>query len=165
MEKINSKKYWNDQFNSKIVSMMKARQTMFFANIAIKLLPEWLVKDILENKLSICDLGCGTGSCTKLLSEKFKESKVIGLDFAQSAIQIAQNQYPEVDFSCKSLEEVNSSYDIIFSSNTLEHFENPFNELKKCFLILKSILFYYCLLKSSKDIKNTYIPFCIPVSP
>ena len=54
---INSAEYWNGRFEENWETMLGAEQTVFFAEIALKLLPSWLKMDITSEKLSICDFG------------------------------------------------------------------------------------------------------------
>lgn len=76
---------------------------------------------------SILDVGCGEGSKTMLLSKKFFNAHVTGIDFTQSGIESANSRldkYTNCSFLCV---DANNSriwqeqYDMIFCSEVLEH--------------------------------------------
>ncbi|MED0681024.1 methyltransferase domain-containing protein [Aneurinibacillus thermoaerophilus] len=123
---INSKEYWNMRFRNNWEMYQGRQQTAFFCNIMLECLPEWLTVDIKYNRLSICDAGCADGDAVHMLSKFFVHSKVVGVDFSNEAIERARKYYPDNIFYCASIEDVKEDYDVIFSSNTLEHFTEPF---------------------------------------
>lgn len=125
-QSLNQQTYWDERFRTNWESYQGKEQTSFFSQLALEHFPNWLKQEILENKLSICDAGCAEGQGTKLLHDFFKNSHVVGIDFSQEAINKAKNYYPEVSFSAQDVRQLDQSYDIVFTSNTLEHFENPF---------------------------------------
>jgi O-antigen biosynthesis protein len=127
---VNSKEYWNYRFQHDWELNMGREQTKFFANLALNHLPEWIKADIKNNKLSICDAGCADGDAVPLFLKEFPDSKIIGVDFSEEAIQRAKKYYPEHQFVCSSIENLDENFDVIFSSNVLEHFENPFTVLE-----------------------------------
>lgn len=127
---MNSKKYFNEHFQDVIKRSDKNGQTIFFCNLALDNLPKWLVSEI-KKGLSIADVGCAMGECVNILQNKFKNSKVTGVDFSPVAIKGAKIKFPDNIFLCGNLDSLKKRYDIIFCSNTLEHFHNPLNKLKK----------------------------------
>ena len=50
------------------------------------------------NFQSIVDVGCGKGAFTHLF--KKKNNVVIGIDISKTAIKIAKERYPDIDFIC-----------------------------------------------------------------
>ena len=74
-----------------------ARQYDLFAGlhraIADKLLAQIPPKTVASTLL---DVGCGTGYLTGKLKERFRHSKVIGLDFAQGMLEVARLRYEDI---------------------------------------------------------------------
>ncbi len=132
--KINSKEYWNRRFNDDWKSKLGKEQSRYFAKLTIDHLPSWFLKTVQTQKLSLCDWGCAEGDGTNVLAGQFERNCVAGVDFSDVAIHEAQLQYPHIQFYAKDwLTEISPEigYDIIFSSNTLEHFHDPFIVLKR----------------------------------
>lgn len=78
-----------------------------------------------ESKLpiKICDLGCGRGWLSDILS---RFGDVTGLDFSPEAINNAKIKYPHVAFiQANALEyTTNARFDIVVSSEVIEHIED-----------------------------------------
>jgi SAM-dependent methyltransferase len=53
--------------------------------------------DMLPDGSLIYDFGCGSGQTTKYIHDK-KRHKVIGLDFSENAIQLAKQNFNEIEF-------------------------------------------------------------------
>ena len=123
---INSKEYWDERFGSGDWEMKEGReQSLFFYQIALSLMPQWLKDDINKNSLSIIDLGCAEGEGVNLFSENFKNSKVCGSDISKAALEKAREYYPENRFIEADINNIGENFDVVFSSNTLEHFSDP----------------------------------------
>ena len=69
-----------------------------------------------NEKLSILDLGCGTGTLTVQLNNLAK--MVIGVDQSETMIKKAQEQYPNINFLiCDALSlPFESQFDVVFSN-------------------------------------------------
>ncbi|WP_414843361.1 class I SAM-dependent methyltransferase, partial [Campylobacter hyointestinalis] len=52
----------------------------------------------------IVDIGCGKGSLTHIL--KKKNNYVLGVDISKTAINIAQEKFPDIDFICTDVNEI-----------------------------------------------------------
>ena len=82
-----------------------------------------------HSEISIIDLGCGTGTVAKKISEKFPESRIYCLDIASNMIDIARNklaghrdvEFLECDFSTFKFDR---KFDVVVSSLALHHLEN-----------------------------------------
>lgn len=122
METINSKEYWNELFEQQEQNKTRAQQTKFFVNLALSNLPQWIIEDIQRNEMSIGDIGCAEGIGTEILAHYFKKSKVIGVDFSDQAICVAKEYHPMCDFEVGDICNLEKDYDVIFTSNVLEHF-------------------------------------------
>ncbi len=73
---------------------------------------------------NILELGCGTGFYTRLLREKFKNSRIKALDVSQNMIDVAQNKVPDVTFNVADAERFNcdEKFDLITSNAAFQWF-------------------------------------------
>jgi len=129
---VNSKEYWDKRFASGDWEEKGGNhQTHYFYELLYTLLPEHLKEKFNdpEKQYSIADIGCAEGDGSKFLATKFFNTKVSGIDIAEAAIKKAKTLYPEINFSAK----LNKQYDIVVSSNVLEHFKDPFEHMNELF--------------------------------
>jgi len=73
------------------------------------------------------------GNGTRVLHDLLSLENITGIDFSEVAIERARASYPNIPFiAADILKDADfPSFDIIFSSNTLEHFDNPWEILEK----------------------------------
>lgn len=129
-ETINSREYWSHRFGGDWEAQGGREQSRFFAQLAIDAMPSWLLAAIRSRRVSLCDWGCALGDGTDLLAQVL-DVPVTGVDFAAEAVEAARTRYArpsflQADFLSGEGEE---TYDILFSSNTLEHFSHPWKIL------------------------------------
>ena len=79
--------------------------------------------------IRIIDLGCGTGTIAKKISEKFPNSKIVCLDIASNMIDIAKNKlsgHKDTEFIIGDFSKIDfdTKFDVIVSSLALHHLEN-----------------------------------------
>lgn len=116
----------------------------WFSDIVINLLTSnYLVvkkiikKEILRSdKLSVVDLGCGTGALAKLFDCK----KYLGFDIDKKAILRAREKFPEYTFQFGDATTIaiKDRFDIILVVGVLHHLRNE--EVKKTALKINSLL-------------------------
>ena len=131
---INSDDYWDKRFNENWELRDGPRQSRFFAQLALDNVPSWLIKQIQVESLTVADWGCAQGDGTNVWASYINSQQLSGVDFSQIAIDQAHERYPSIQFICENWLEsddlTTQRYDVVFSSNTLEHFHNPFDVLK-----------------------------------
>ncbi|MBO5037963.1 MAG: class I SAM-dependent methyltransferase [Alphaproteobacteria bacterium] len=139
----NDKDYWEKQFSNCIERKMKLAQAKFFYNVFKKIFPESLRNELNKNEYICCDFGCGLGNFTNNLYEMFPKFEICGVDYSKNAISYAQKHFPKVHFLNLELNNLKNKYDVVVTSNTLEHFSNPdeimkelLTHTKKFFMIL-----------------------------
>ena len=76
--------------------------------------------------VKVLDLGCGTGTVTKILKGQFKNAHVTCLDLAENMIEMAKiklNDYNNIEYTVGDFYEYNftETYDVIVSSLALHH--------------------------------------------
>jgi len=134
-ESINSREYWNGRFEEDWDSKSGREQSTFFSQLALGHFPSWFVNEVNRTRSSICDWGCAEGDGTALLADFLPEAELIGVDFAEAGIRKASASYPHLAFVCSDWLDPSSThdkiYDVVFSSNTLEHFGDPWEVLAR----------------------------------
>lgn len=127
---LNSPEWWEDYFSSGLwEDFSGGGQTMFFIDLVCANLDGKIASEIISGAFSICDVGCAQGEGVAYLKEKFSRSKVTGIDISRSAVEKAIEKFPQCNFKCGSLADFQEKYDVIFSSNVLEHIKEPEKEL------------------------------------
>ncbi len=76
----------------------------------------------------ILDLGCGPGHCTTLLKQRYPAAKMLALDYSQTMLRFAKQQYPSLaDWVCADAIQLplpNHSIDFIFANLLLPWCDN-----------------------------------------
>jgi len=130
MNNTNSVDWWNEYFKETWEYYDGPKQTEYFMNHLLSNLPDHLIA-LLDKEKSILDWGCAMGQGTAILTKKFPRSSVVGMDFSQVAIERAKVEYPEGSFLSEEIEKSERNYDVIITSNCLEHFDDPIEILNK----------------------------------
>lgn len=106
-----------------------------FDQLILKLIPHYeeminaLINSIpfkKEDSIKVMDLGCGTGTITKSLKEKFPNARVTCLDLAENMIEMAKiklDQYEDINYVTGDFYHFDfpEKYDVIISSLALHH--------------------------------------------
>ena len=130
MINLNTKEYWDKRFdgNGNWIENAGDKQSVFFANILCELLPNNIKNEILQNRYTVCDMGCAMGEGTQVFSRELAVN-VDGTDFSPNAIEKAKKTFPENHFYTCDITAIpeDIKYDVILCSNVLEHFLLPWN--------------------------------------
>lgn len=166
---VNSNPYWDHRFGTDWETAGGREQSRFFSDIAVEIMPRWLVDLIRANHWTVCDWGCAEGDGTQTLAKKLGWD-VTGIDFSATAIERARQSYGDVKFSHENLLEAPSrpSFDVIFSSNTLEHFPDPwavFDKISAYASRYVALLVPYREYERHAEHEVTFDSANIPVSP
>jgi ubiquinone/menaquinone biosynthesis C-methylase UbiE len=124
---VNSAAYWDRRFDEDWDAFGGPQQTEYFARLLVKALPPDLRAWMSGNCASILDWGCATGEAANVLHAVFPTAAVTGLDFSSSAVKQAAQKFPAVRFISESLDALGEDFDIVTTSNTLEHFADPWS--------------------------------------
>ena len=164
---INSKQYWDERFRTDWVSAGGHGQTRFFATVAAKAMPDWLKDRIVADELSICDWGCAEGQGVDELCKWLGTTRITGVDISDVAIAKARQAFPQASFEAQGLDQL-GEYDIIFSSNTLEHFDHPFEVVQKLATRARKYLVFLLPFQEYDRLSEHFFTFdfdCVPVLP
>jgi hypothetical protein len=113
---------------------LERRQGEFFANLLLQHLPQPVDAAIRRERLSLLDIGCSGGHLVKRLHDRYRDSRVEGVDVEAIRIVAARHYYPECSFRLCDFAHLDASPDCIFSSNVLEHFAKPIEILEREFV-------------------------------
>src|SRR6185436_8608216 len=122
---VNSRDWWDEYFETQWDANKGSQQTRHFMECLIRNLDDQELSYLRSKPLRILDWGCAFGEGVELLGRNFPESKVSGMDYSSSAISEARRRYPDHDFSLTTTEIIPAEFDVIVSSNCLEHFDDP----------------------------------------
>lgn len=89
---------------------------------------------------TICDLGCGNGYIAGRLAALGYD--VTGVDASRSGIELAKRTYPALRFlnttiDCQLCSEIGNSFDLVISSDVIEHLYMPSQLLDTAHSLLK----------------------------
>ena len=157
---VNSDSYWNNRFTHDWKEKGGRDQTNYFTNLAWNNLPEKFIELLKYNRgLSILDWGCAEGDGVNCIQEMFPLIKVSGLDFSAVAIENAKKNYPQHTFYDGSLEDYDNKFSIIFTSNTLEHFEDPYPWINQIARYAEQFLIIMVPFQEKDRIKEHFFSF------
>jgi len=168
---INSDEYWNTRFAEDWEVFEGPRQSRFFANISIEHLPSWLMSLVKRESLTLADWGCAQGDGTNVWTNYIDAAQIVGIDFSPLAIEQATQRYPSIRFAsedwlsgtCQSEEK----FDVVFSSNTLEHFHQAYDVLHAISQRAKKAVVLALPYKETERIDEhffSFLPDNIPVT-
>ncbi len=109
---------------------IERRQGEFFASLVLEHLPPRL-DAAMRDRASALDFGCSCGHLVQRLSGRYPDARVEGIDVERIRIEVARHEYPSCVFHLADIETLGATYDVIFSSNVLEHFSAPLDVLQR----------------------------------
>ena len=110
-----------------------------------------VLKQVSWKGKKVLDVGCGTGLFAYNAAKK--GAIVLGIDFSNEAIEIANSQYihKNLKFQSMDVNEIKEKFDVIVSNGTLEHMDDPLKSLK---LFKKHLTKNGCIITTSPNWSN-----------
>lgn len=161
-DSINSESYWNARFTKDWEACDGPRQSRFFARIAIEHLPLWLMEELHRQSLTLVDWGCAQGDGADVWAGYIDATQIAGVDFSAAAIAQAARRYPAIRFiNADWLADGDDQeiFDVVFSSNTLEHFNQPYDVLNSLCIHAKKALVLALPYKELERINEHFFSF------
>ncbi|HEY9843591.1 MAG TPA: class I SAM-dependent methyltransferase [Candidatus Obscuribacterales bacterium] len=123
--------YWDEYFTFGWESNQGPAQTEFFACVALAGLPGPLRALIRQQRLEILDWGCALGDALVQFARVFPESELLGLDLSGVAVEKARLRHPQLHFTTTPLNQLGRQFAVVYTSNCLEHFDQPLEILRQ----------------------------------
>lgn len=159
MKEINSSEYWDNRFESDWEEKFGLEQTLFFTKIALNNIPNDIKKIFNKYNFSILDWGCAEGQGAHLLKKEFNELNVSGMDFSEVAIKKAKKLFNNIVFYNQNLKDLGKEFDVIYSSNCLEHFEKPGEIMKDLYQYTNNYLILLLPFEEKDRIDEHFVSF------
>lgn len=122
---VNSQAYWEVYFSGLWDQNNGRAQTTHFMRSLVENLPEPEKRYLASREATVLDWGCAFGDGVAVLAQTFPSCRLTGLDFAEAAIHEARRSFPGQEFVQADGGRLDREFDVIVTSNCLEHFENP----------------------------------------
>lgn len=128
---LNSRSWWEGYFDAQWDANDGRAQTTYFMKCLVDNLPYPERKFLSSRTVTILDWGCAFGNGVDVLAKTFPQCRVAGMDFAERAIVEARNSFPDYDFRHTKNGEIDDQFDVIITSNCLEHFTDPVSTMRQ----------------------------------
>ena len=107
-----------------------------------------MIQEIVNNKkiIKIIDLGCGDGGLISSIDKKRKDKKIWGVDISPRRISYLKKKFNKYKFFCKdvcSTDLKENFFDLIISTQVIEHVGNDEKLVKEMYKILKKNGYLY----------------------
>jgi SAM-dependent methyltransferase len=127
---VNSRAWWDDYFEHQWRESGGREQTRHFMEALTAHLGPAEFAFLSRPGVRILDWGCALGEGVRVLSELFPNAVAEGLDFSAKAVEGARQQNPGLVFHHTD-GSISGEYDVIVTSNCLEHFDKPFDLVRR----------------------------------
>lgn len=123
---INSLEWWNKFFEKQWEDNRGREQTRHFMSELVRYLPSREHRWLSSQTRTVLDWGCALGEGVDVLQAEFPDCEVTGLDFSPVAVEKARAAFPRHRFLHSEDGTIAAEYDVIVTSNCLEHYADPF---------------------------------------
>ncbi len=144
---IYTREWLNAQFRVSWEANNGPAQTRYFMEALLANLPVEYHDFIGRRSLRLLDWGCAMGDGVDVLAKTFPNSEVNGIDISDEAIRRAAERFPRQTFIRSDA--ILQPYDVIFTSNCLEHFHEPIPLLAQHLAMTR--LLYIALVPHDED--------------
>ncbi len=131
MSNINTAEYWDEVYKEEIQELVRSTNNYDLRWQLDRF--EKIVSLIHRSSGKILDVGCGLGNLTRYIKARDPYLDVYGVDFSKVAVDFCNEHIPGhymVDDASKLLAHPPESFDVVISSETIEHLSNPESHMK-----------------------------------
>jgi SAM-dependent methyltransferase len=77
--------------------------------------------------MSVVDVGCGSGDLLRRIVDRLDAVDALGIDYADTAVEVARRLVPEADFVTADIDTYESSraFELVVCTEVLEHLKRP----------------------------------------
>ncbi|GAA4462332.1 hypothetical protein GCM10023093_08720 [Nemorincola caseinilytica] len=136
-----------DVFNADVASnqgYMYTTEAKLSSKLANKRMTEATLEMIDKNAVTIIDIGAGDGTYSNDIYQARPQSKITGFDPAATAIKMAAQKYPHIEFSVGNLLDASTfpdkKYDVGVIRGVLHHLNDPLLAIKNSGLLSDSVI-------------------------
>lgn len=98
-----------------------------------------------ENITNMIDMGCGEGHLTNVLYSFFKKNKkdikITGIEYCPETVSFARKKYPHLNIKQGDILNFKGKYDLLISSEVLEHIKDYQEAIINCKKISSTCIF------------------------
>lgn len=134
----NTREAWEDYFSGGWERNDGRNQTRLFAEYFLDAVP------LPPDAESLLDVGCALGDALPAIRRRYPRLRLTGCDVCETAVAKARERYGDLAaFHRWGFDDIQGTYDLIYCSNTLEHFENYLDVART---LLRHARFLYVLV-------------------
>jgi ubiquinone/menaquinone biosynthesis C-methylase UbiE len=88
----------------------------------------------------ILEVGCGNGYVTEFLKRNYPNAEIKAIDINSEKLAVAKARVHDVEFSIGDIYDIkqeDASFDLVISTQVLEHLENPVDAIKELLRVSK----------------------------
>lgn len=131
---VNTQEYWNDNYK-------KGERAGSWKTIK-PFLDYEIQKVLSDDKVSLIDVGGGTGLFAQLVKNDFPQIEVCNLDISSYATTLGKEKYPQVSQVCLDVNqdfpsELLEKFDFVICQELLEHIKEPLHLLDSLWSMVK----------------------------
>lgn len=116
---INTRDYWDTRFADNWEGTDGRTQSRLFARYFLDAVP------LPRSARTLLDVGCAMGDGLREIAQRRPDLKLYGCDISEHALEKARQDHGDIaEFFKAGFEDLDRPFDIIYTSNTLEHFEH-----------------------------------------
>lgn len=162
----------------RFVELMREESAQVFdatlTDVTLELVPG--LKQKLETGIDVADVGCGAGHAINLMARAFPNSRFVGFDFSEEAIEFGRREAAEWGLKNAAFEEkdaaalgISAKFDLITTFDSVHDQARPVEMLNSIYAALKPGGTYLCVdiaasSKLEENMEHPMAPFMYAIS-
>jgi SAM-dependent methyltransferase len=158
-ESADQREWWDEQFSKAWEINSGPAQSVHFMKKLIEGLKPMESEFLSAGSLRALDWGCATGDGLHVLVSAFPSLDGVGIDISQVAIEKARAKYPALTFIATTRGEVEGEFDVLVTSNCLEHLDAPLERLGELLQAVRWLALVLVPYRETKLIEGHKVSF------